>query len=65
MHVVRGCRDDLSVNLVLALLVGWMLLSVPLGLAVAAVLRGPRRRLRVGSLTPVPVVGDNALMDVA
>ncbi|WP_228942684.1 hypothetical protein [Nocardioides sp. Leaf374] len=52
-------------NLVLSLFVGWMLLSVPLGLAVAAVLRGPRRRLRVGSLTPVPVVGDNALMDVA
>ncbi|WP_156718049.1 hypothetical protein [Nocardioides sp. Leaf307] len=54
-------------NLVVVLLVGWAVLSVPLGLLVAAVLRGPRR-----DLTPTPVAtpqdstgGGGLLVDVA
>jgi hypothetical protein len=57
------------VNLVVALLLAWAVLSLPLGLAVAAVLRGPGRRVRIATGTPAagsatPALG-GPLVDVA
>ncbi len=54
--------DDEGVNAVLILLVTWIPLSLPLGIAVAAVLRGAFSSARRGGarrrLTLVPGAGD-------